>query len=83
MFFLNLIILLFSIILGLYFTLFVSNKFNLFDHPNKNKVHLNKTPNIGGLAIIFSLFTSFIIYDYSSEKYNFYFINNNNYNWFC
>lgn len=40
MFFLNLIILLFSIILGLYFTLFVSNKFNLFDHPNKNKVHL-------------------------------------------
>ena len=68
MFFLNLIILLFSIILGLYFTLFVSNKFNLFDHPNKNKVHLNKTPNIGGLAIIFSLFTSFIIYDYSSEK---------------
>ena len=53
---------------GLYITLFISNKFNLFDFPNKKKIHLVKTPNIGGIAIIFLILTSFIVYDYSYNK---------------
>ena len=51
MFYLNLIILLVSSLIGLYINLIISKKFDLFDYPDKKKIHLTKTPNIGGLAI--------------------------------
>lgn len=68
MFYLNLIILLVSSLIGLYINLIISKKFDLFDYPDKKKIHLTKTPNIGGLAIILVLFISFIIFDYTYEK---------------
>jgi len=68
MFYLNFIILLVSSLIGLYITLITSKEFDLYDYPNKKKIHLSKTPNIGGLGIILVLFISFIIYDYTYEK---------------
>ena len=68
MFYLNLIILLVSSLIGLYINLIISKKFDLFDYPDKKKIHSAKTPNIGGLAIILVLFISFIIFDYTYEK---------------
>tara|TARA_B100000575_G_C23098170_1_gene633476 strand:- start:23 stop:1009 length:987 start_codon:yes stop_codon:yes gene_type:complete len=64
---LNVIIFIVTSIVGLYITIIISEKFDLFDYPDKKKIHFVKTPNIGGLAIILLLISSFIIYDYSFE----------------
>ena len=51
MIFLNVITFIIISVISLYITNIISQKFNLFDYPDK-KIHLVKTPNIGGLAII-------------------------------
>ncbi len=67
MIFLNIITFIIISVIGLYVTNIISKKFNLFDYPNKKKIHLIKTPNIGGLAIILLIILSFSIYNYSNE----------------
>ena len=54
--------------ISLYLTSFISNKFNLYDYPDKKKIHLTKTPNIAGIAIMCTTLTSFLIYDYSFDN---------------
>ena len=68
MFFSNVIIFCLISVIGLFATYFVSYKFNLFDYPDKKKIHSIKTPNIGGVAIILLFITSILIYNYSSEE---------------
>ena len=67
MIFLNIITFIIISVIGLYITHIISKKFNLFDYPDKKKIHLIKTPNIGGLAIILLIILSFSIYNYSNE----------------
>ena len=67
MIFLNVITFIIISVISLYITNIISQKFNLFDYPDKKKIHLVKTPNIGGLAIIAPIILSFSIYNYSNE----------------
>ena len=68
MIFLNVIIFCLISVIGLFATYSISHKFNFFDYPDKKKIHSTKTPNIGGIAIIFLFITSLIIYDYSFDQ---------------
>ena len=42
----------------------ISNKFKLYDIPNKRKIHKNKVPVVGGLAIFFCILISSFIFKY-------------------
>ncbi len=66
--FLNILIFFAVSFCGLYITSALSNKFNLYDIPDNDKIHLVKTPNIGGIAILFLILSSFIIYDYLYDE---------------
>ena len=47
--FVNIVIFFLISFCGLYITYYISNKFDLFDYPNKKKIHLIKTANIAGV----------------------------------
>ena len=66
MIFLNVITFIIISVISLYITNIISQKFNLFDYLDKKKIHLVKTPNIGGLAIIAPIILS-LKYNYSNE----------------
>tara|TARA_B100002019_G_scaffold293247_1_gene319621 strand:- start:5713 stop:6690 length:978 start_codon:yes stop_codon:yes gene_type:complete len=53
--------------LSLLLTFYVSKKFNLYDLPDGKKIHSTKTPNIGGLALIFLILFSILINDISKD----------------
>ena len=42
----------------------ISSKFKLYDIPNKRKIHKNKVPVVGGLAIFFCILISSFIFKY-------------------
>ena len=53
--------------IGLFISHFISKKFNLYDFPDENKVHLLKTANTGGLALIFIILSSIAVNEFSKD----------------
>ena len=68
--FVNIVIFFLISFCGLYITYYISNKFDLFDYPNKKKIHLIKTANIAGIAFILLFISAIIVYFF---MYNCYF----------
>ena len=60
-FFTSLSIIIYSIFFNLYLNQFFAKKLNLYDLPNKNKIHNIKTPLTGGIYFISIIIISFII----------------------
>ena len=66
--FVNIVIFFLVSFCGLCITYYISNKFDLFDYPNKKKIHLVKTANIAGIAFILLFISSIIVYDYLQNE---------------
>ena len=64
---LKIIIYLFVSLFGLFLTYLISKRFDIFDYPNEQKIHLNKTPNIAGMALIFVFGISIFIDNFSND----------------
>ena len=45
----------------------IYKKFNLLDIPNKRKKHFDAIPTSGGIVLLFTLYTSVILFDYSNS----------------
>ena len=60
-------IFLFLIILFHFLFIAIYKKFNLLDIPNKRKKHFDAIPTSGGIVLLFTLYTSVILFDYSNS----------------
>ncbi len=58
---------LFLIIFFHFLFIAIYKKFNLLDIPNKRKKHLDAIPTSGGIVLLFTLYTSVILFDYSNS----------------
>lgn len=56
---------------------FFAQKINLYDYPNKKKIHKKKTPLIGGCLLAINIITYLSFNIYSNNKDIFFFKNNN------
>ncbi len=53
-----------SIIILFFLSSLIAKSLNLYDIPNKRKIHVRPVPIVGGLIIYFIVFLNFIIFDY-------------------
>lgn len=56
------IFILISLIIGLFLSIFVSKKFNIYDYPSQRKIHNKPVLCIGGFYLFFAILFSTIIY---------------------